>query len=532
MRRAAAGFAAVVALAVPAVAHATAAHDAALARKGITLGVKKHWLKAADAQRYRSDVTHALRDVSQLAPLRARVITSQLAQLTPLWSSYTAPRALTLFGQLEANLSYLETQKVPTTAVDITDEDGVVYRWFPNLGFEFHPLASFGALNSAAAAQDTDKTQALADALVARAIPRGSRLIWEYQFKFGIGRPPWASGLAQAVAAQALARSAALLDDPALGAAAVRAFASVTPLTMKLSSGPWIRLYGFNSEIVLNAQLQAVLSLLEYAQSTEDANASALAQQLSNTAEKLLPRFDTGDWSLYELGGTYASKSYEKFVTDLLQKLAAKTGDPFWVATSQRFHAYYYDPPQVTQPTTTPVTIYPQPADGYLDTAPITVNLSMRASVTLAIGGKVTTYRWAAGAHTVNWAPPAGLGPGTYPVQMTATSYGGHKATYSLAPVVVQFDTVAPAIAAQPTLSGTTLTWSFTDPGTPTVDLAVDFSDPAGVNPTQTVELGPLPLTGTATVAIPPGTWNATLRATNTAGLTTTVLLGTFTQPG
>jgi len=152
--------------------------------------------------------------------------------------------------------------------------------------------------------------------------------------------------------------------------------------------------------------------------------------------------------------------------------------------------------------------------------------------VTLAVGGKVTTYRWTAGPHTVNWTPPAGLAPGTYPVQMTATSYAGHKGTYSLAPVVVQWDTSPPAIAAQPTLSGSTLTWSFTDPGTPTVDLAVDFSDPAGVNPTQTLELGRLALTGTATIAIPPGTWNVTLRATNTAGLTTAVLLGTFTQPG
>jgi hypothetical protein len=52
------------------------------------------------------------------------------------------------------------------------------------------------------------------------------------------------------------------------------------------------------------------------------------------------------------------------------------------------------------------------------------------------------------------------------------------------------------------------------------------------VNPTQTVELGPLPLSGSATVAVPAGTWTATLRATNTAGLTATVLLGTFTQPG
>ena len=74
----------------------------------------------------------------------------------------------------------------------------------------------------------------------------GTRLIWEYQFRFGGGRPPWASGMAQAVAAQALARSSALLADPNLGAAAVRAFASVPPFLLSLPSGPWIRLYGFN----------------------------------------------------------------------------------------------------------------------------------------------------------------------------------------------------------------------------------------------------------------------------------------------
>ena len=69
-------------------------------------------------------------------------------------------------------------------------------------------------------------------------------LIWEYQFRYGTGRPPWASGMAQAVAAQALARSSILLDDPNLGAAAVRAFTSVPPFLLSLPSGPWIRLYG------------------------------------------------------------------------------------------------------------------------------------------------------------------------------------------------------------------------------------------------------------------------------------------------
>ena len=283
-----------------------------------------------------------------MPPLRAYAIASQLSQLTPLSDSYTSPRALSLFSQLEANLSYLETHALPNTRVDITDHDGVVYRWFPNLGFEFHPLANFGALNNDAASENVDSTRTLADALLARAIPHGNRLIWEYQFRFGGGRPPWASGMAQAVAAQALARSSALLADPNLGAAAVRAFASVPPFLLSLPSGPWIRLYGFNGEVVLNAQLQAIVSLLEYGTTTNSASATALAQRLSTTAQELFPRFDTGDWSRYELGGGYAPRDYQKFVTDLLAKLARHTQDPFWIATSQRFHSYYYDPPQVT----------------------------------------------------------------------------------------------------------------------------------------------------------------------------------------
>src|SRR5581483_11806756 len=306
MRRAAALAAVAAALALPAVAQATVAHDAAVARKGIANALRHRWLKAPEAARYRAAVARGARDAKTLPKLRARVVASQLAQLTPLWDSYTAPRALTLFAQLEANLDYLETHRVPPGRIDVPADDGVLYRWFPSLGLEFHPLANFGALNNAAAAQDVETARTLADALLARAIPRGERLIWEYQFRFGNGRPPWASGMAQAVAAQALARAAALLQDPNLGAAAVRAYASVPPFVLNLPSGPWIRLYGFDGEVVLNAQLQAIVSLLEYSQTTGDAEAGSLAQQLATAARTLLPRFDTGDWSRYELGGGYA----------------------------------------------------------------------------------------------------------------------------------------------------------------------------------------------------------------------------------
>ena len=518
--------AASVVLLTAATASATATRDVSLARRGVSQALQRHWIDAADAQRYRGDLAHAVRDLSTLPKLRANIVEAQLAQLTTLWSSYTSPRALALFSQLEANLSYLETHAIPAARVDVPDADGVVYRWFGAHGLEFHPLASFGALNTAVAAQDTETTRTLADALVARAIPRGQRLLWEYAFRFGSGPPPWASGLAQAVGAQALARAATLLGDQGLLADAVRAYASVQPLVLQLPSGPWIRLYGFDREVVLNAQLQTIVSLLDYADATGDGQASALAQQMIGTARTLLPRFDTGDWSLYELGGAYATSEYELFVTQLLAKLAARTQDPFWSEAAQRFHGYYYDPPQVTLGAAPP-TLYPQPQDGFLDVAQIPLTLSQNAAVSLSVAGKVTTYRVARGQHAITWTPPAGLAPGTYPAQLSATNRAGRRSTVKLAPIVVAWDTAPPPVTAQ--LQGSTLTWQANDPGTPWLALTIALADPSGVNPPQTLDLGQQATGGTLQVTIPAGTWQATLEATNSAGLTMPSDLGPVT---
>ena len=534
-RRLGAAAVTVLALLLPAAASASVARDARLARAGISHGLRRHWLKPANAARYRRDVTVAVRDVSRLPKLRGRIVAAQLAQLTPLWDSYTSPRALALFSQLEENLAYLETNRIPAAKTDVTGSDGVVYRWFDGQGLEFHPLASFSQLNNLAASQDSADAQALAAALVARAIPHGRGLVWEYAFPFGSGRPPWTSGMAQAVAAQALSRAGTLLGQPSLLTAAARAFQAIRgQLVLPLSTGPWIRLYGFDREIVLNAQLQAIVSLGEYARATDDPNASALASALAASAQALLPRFDTGDWSLYELGGADASRDYQTLVTSLLAKLAAQTGDPFWIDTAQRFHDYLYEPAQVVEGTPPP-TAYPQPADGWLDTVAIPVTLSKRASVTLSIAGKVLTYRLGGGAHVLTWTPGPTVRPGTYTPQVATLDRAGNRATFKLAPVTVAWDTAPPQLTVG--LDGPNASWQWTDPGTPWVELQVQLTDPAGVNAPQTIDLGKqsnvgAPTTGGIALAPPPGTWQAVLTATNSAGQTATVPLGTLTMPG
>src|SRR2546423_1877953 len=78
----------------------------------------------------------------------------------------------------------------------------------------------------------------LAQGLLARRVVRSGGVAWEYCFWFDGGRPPWISGMAQAVAAQALSRAGALLADPTLTAASQRAFKTVPQLTRKVDAGP------------------------------------------------------------------------------------------------------------------------------------------------------------------------------------------------------------------------------------------------------------------------------------------------------
>ncbi len=205
------------ALVVPAAAHAASLRvDAARVRRGLNEAQRQRWIDAQEVATYRANLQLALTDASRLPKLRARVVASLVNEVARQAGSYTSPRARALFTMLETNLGYLEAHVLPTGKLDITGPDGVVYRWFPAKGFQFHPLANFGALNSLVQAGNADGTRQLADALLARAVPRGPALRWEYYFPFGTGVPPWTSGMAQAVAAQALSRASALLNDPSL----------------------------------------------------------------------------------------------------------------------------------------------------------------------------------------------------------------------------------------------------------------------------------------------------------------------------
>jgi D-glucuronyl C5-epimerase C-terminus len=326
--------------------------------------------------------------------------------------------------------------------------------------------------------------------------------------------------MAQAVAAQSLARAGDLLSEPALLDAADAAYASMPRLlSSRAPSKPWVALYSFDRVPVLNAQLQAALSIGDYAAIAGDPGAEAFAAQLTDAARALLPRFDTGYWSLYSLRGDESPLDYHDYVITLLRKLAARTGDTSWREVADRFQTYESQPPVIHLGTPSP-TLYPRPKDGYRDEARIGFWLSKRSRVTLLVGGERVTGTLRHGWNTLVW-PAGNAPPGVYHPFLTAVATAGGRTTTALPPLTIARAPDAPPLDV--TVSApSTLSWSSDAEGTPWLHLRLRLRG-AGEH---VIDLGRRGLAGTRHLSLPPGRWHVTLLASNSAGRTRTRSLG------
>jgi D-glucuronyl C5-epimerase C-terminus len=216
--------------------------------------------------------------------------------------------------------------------------DGLVFRHYAGVGHRFQPLLSFAALNGNVSHRRCHAARRLAAALLRRAVRSGDALYWEYDFSYQGGPVRWRSGFAQALAAQALARAGVMLRDPLLGAAAAAAFRGLRrTLLMPLGGGSWIREYAFTPQVILNAQLQSIISLESYAAIAKSAAARRVARDLVVAARRLLPHFEIGCWARYELAGGAASLRYQLYHVKLLRQLAATHTSPIWRNTYVRW---------------------------------------------------------------------------------------------------------------------------------------------------------------------------------------------------
>ncbi len=523
----AAGLAAVLALAAMLLSGSASAKppwvkDFALISQGIARAQAAGRIDSAEAADDRTAAAAAGRVLPKLPSSRYRNLAAVVHQVAGFWKGYDSPRGRTLFGMLSFNTRWFAShwdQKAGTDVVDYSD--GTWYRAFPPMGFQFHPLEEFGKLNNFVAQKNSARAAQLAQALVDRSVVRAGGLAWEYYFRFEGGRPPWISGMAQAVAAQALSRAGTLLADPTLTAASQRVYKTVPSLTRPAQTGPWIRLYAFNDATVLNAQLQTIVSLQDYATQTSDQAAVNLASRLQAAAVGLLPRFDTGYWSLYALGGAEAPLNYHKYVVRLLTILSRRTKDPTLTTYAQRFGDDLSEPPLVKQGAS-PGAIYPWPQDGYRDYARYVFWVSKRSTVRLQVANAAKPVVVSRGWHTLLWSPGR-VGPGTYTPNLRAVDAVGNASDSELTPVEVRRDTQAPKVTAS--LPRRRLYWRGSDDASPWLALRVVIRRAGAV---RTLALGRETFRGSALLAAPPGVWNATLLAADSSGNTTQVALGSL----
>jgi peptidoglycan hydrolase-like protein with peptidoglycan-binding domain len=314
-----------------------AAAAAVSLREGLAAAVRDDRLPAAAAARHRRTLERAVTALARLPAARAGILAAALETAAANAGELDQPVARIVFGAIATNVDRLGARPAPHAKETVTGAGGVAYRFFPAHGFQFHPLANFSAMNVHVTRDRQAAARRLGHALLARASADGDALVWEYAFPFG-GPARWTSGFAQAVAADAFARAGELLGDEELTRAAAGAFRAIPAgLRLAVDGGAWIREYSFSETAVLNAQLQTMLSLRDYVRITGDAEARALTERLRETSLRLLPRFDTGCWSLYSLRGEHASVPYHRYHVSLLKQLGRATRDARWTNVAARW---------------------------------------------------------------------------------------------------------------------------------------------------------------------------------------------------
>jgi hypothetical protein len=354
------------------------------------------------------------------------------AELIAADGDLTAARIPALFLTIESNRRWWTTGTLLSNnqRVEFSDSQ-IVWQNYTGQGIQIQVLGTFGKANGLWQDRQDADLRALLDEMLTLASDRGGAMAWEYLFRFGGGSPPWASGMAQATGAQALARASVRLAEPAYRDAAIRAlalFETPAPTGVRVDgpAGPHYLLYSFAPGLrVFNGFLQAVIGLTDTAAITGDARAKALAGSGDAEARAETALADTGAWSLYSTGtdpaaGRESDLHYHGVATDFLDGLCTRTSAPEYCGTAQRFKDYLNVPP-VIRPLTKRVRAG-RPASLRFVLSKVS---RVRLQVVDASGRVIATRTGTAdhGKRSLAWTPGTA---GTYELRATATDLAGN----------------------------------------------------------------------------------------------------------
>lgn len=337
--------------------------EAGVARARSVRGAIKHAARsksitAAEKRTYLRAYGRALRTYRRLGGLRRSNLGDVIFQTQRMArnGTLTGSRMAAVFMILDRNRQWWGRKGTPAAGARLRfSPSRLILQYYPGHGLQFQPLANFGYASGQwklKSPKHRANLKRLLDELVAIRSVRAGFTTWEYYFPFGGGVPPWTSGMSQGTALQALSRGSVALKDKSylhIAAKALPAFRRNTPVGVRVpsGSGAWYALYSFApGQKVLNGFIQSLIGLWDYRDISGDRSATAPFEQGERVARKAVPSFDTGAWSIYQLGGAESDLNYHTLVTQFMHSICKRTKRTVFCRTGDRFTRYLKTPPR------------------------------------------------------------------------------------------------------------------------------------------------------------------------------------------
>jgi heparosan-N-sulfate-glucuronate 5-epimerase len=289
--------------------------------------------------------------------------------LSLLFILIIAVLCITLYDKEEETITTIEWKLVPNveahTRIEIKpDENGVLMVDYHGVQRKvYNPLiVASGALEYYRDyVKERDKEQSLnkfinsADWLVNNAKDKGVYSLWEYDFPwmfYGWVSPPYSSALAQAQGLQVLTVAYELTGNEKyrdIAKKTIRSFlvdyeeggfvthesVGNNSLFLHILAKP-----GFPKTYVLNGHTNSLLSIWSYYEKTQDPIAKTIFDKGINYLKGNLIKYDTGNWSYYDLMENWAMTDYHKGHIQQFKMLYQITREPILKDYADRFEKY------------------------------------------------------------------------------------------------------------------------------------------------------------------------------------------------
>ncbi len=318
---------------------------------------RTHQISQTEYQQDLQDFNSALQTVRHLSGTRAVELEAVIENLHAIAAAgkLTPSRLPVLFTTLDRNREWWTSGPLPAPG-QIVNFAGSEADWeyYAGQGLELQPLASFGKASwfFTHGPRYYSRGSHLLAELIPLAAHRAGGLAWEYYFRFDGGVPPWTSAMSQGTALQALAGGYKATHDSSYMETAQQAlgvFESAPPRGVAVRTTRGLRFVQYTfaparGEEIINAFLQTLIGLDDYARVSRDPVAGRLFASGNAEAQFELPGYDTGAWSLYQ-PGIEDDLSYHKLVTGFLEQLCSMTRAGVYCMTARHFQRYLKTPP-------------------------------------------------------------------------------------------------------------------------------------------------------------------------------------------